>query len=348
MARRTAGRRAVKIPVRRIVHGTTCALLGVALLLLVAWGVLALYYTALPFPGARIVGPVLFGAGSIAAILFLRRRLRGILLFAAAFSLTVLWHDLTTPRNDRDWIVEFERLSEVEFRGDLVRLRNIRDFAWHTPLDATPHWYNATFDLRDVRTVDLAVCLWTAGSLGHIVISFGFADGRHLCVSVEARRERGEEYGPLPGMFRQYELVYVFAYERDVFRLRAVLRDESVYLYRIRTTPERARRVLVDYLERANDLAVRPEFYHSLLNNCTTNVLRHARAVRPDLPYSINLLLNGFSDRYALEHGLLVADLLFEELRAESRINEAARAAEPSKDLSLAIRAGRPGMDPPR
>jgi hypothetical protein len=325
----------------RLLRGLALALIALAVPVAAAFATLAIHFKDLPWPAASTALAALFALSSAAAFVFLRPR-RALLAFGAAFALVAGWHLSLRPRNDRDFKPEYSRLATAEFRGDIVTVRNVRDFTWGGRGVLREHWYDAVYDLGELRTIDYAVCLWTGGSLGHVLVSFGFADGRYLAASVEARQERSETYAPLAGMFRRFELVCVLADERDVLHLRAAVRDETVLLYRVRTTPERARQVLSDYLRQANDLAERPAFYHSVLDNCTTNVLSHARAVRPDLPWSWELLWNGFSDRYAFEHGLLAADLPFAELRALSRVNEAARAAGRADDFSARIRRGLP------
>jgi len=58
-------------------------------------------------------------------------------------------------------------------------------------------------------------------------------------MAIETRKVVGQEYSALRGFFRQYELVYAVADERDVIRLRTNYRvDEEVYLYRTTATPE--------------------------------------------------------------------------------------------------------------
>ena len=56
-------------------------------------------------------------------------------------------------------------------------------------------------------------------AIAHLFLTFGFGDD-HLAISIEARKERTRPYATLPGFFRQYELVYIVADERDVIRVR--------------------------------------------------------------------------------------------------------------------------------
>jgi hypothetical protein len=54
-----------------------------------------------------------------------------------------------------------------------------------------------------------------------------------VAISIETRKEKGEGYSAVLGFFRQYELYYVAADERDVIRVRTNVRGEHVFLYRI-------------------------------------------------------------------------------------------------------------------
>jgi hypothetical protein len=145
-------------------------------------------------------------------------------------------------------------------------------------------------------------------------------------------------------MFKQFELIYVVGDERDIVRVRTDHRGEEVFLYRIRATPERARRLFRIYLDRINELASRPEWYRLLKNNCTLNIVRNARRAADTgrARFDYRYLLNGLSGRYVYDAGLVDTSLDFEELRRRSHISDAARAAWDAEDFSARIRASLP------
>jgi hypothetical protein len=120
-------------------------------------------------------------------------------------------------------------------------------------------------------------------SLGHTILSFGFADGSYLAFSAEARKEPGEEYGVVAGMLGAFELMDVVADERDVFGLRANVRRDDVYLYPLALDQAERRRVLEAALARLGERVRTPAFYHSLSNNCTTILVSLLRAGRDDI-----------------------------------------------------------------
>jgi hypothetical protein len=176
-------------------------------------------------------------------------------------------------------------------------------------------------------------------------VSFNFDDGTPpVCVSIEARPKVGQRFNALATMFKQYELIYVVGDERDIVRVRTDYRGEDVFLYHIHATPEAAQRLFRVYLDRINELADRPEWYHLLKNNCTLNILRHARraagAGRGRFDY--RYLLNGLIDRYLYGEGVLDTSLDFEELRRRSHINDVAQAAGNAEGFSARVRSSLP------
>lgn len=266
------------------------------------------------------------------------------------------------PRTDRQWAPDQAILPAVENRGDRLVVSNVRDFqhvATGDP-DGTgpvpspdPAYRTETIDLAHVRSVWMALAPFAERwrGLAHAFVSFELEGGRFLAVSVEARRERDEPYTLRGGLTRQLELMYVVGTEADLIGLRA-LRGDTLYLYRTRADPEQARALLVDMLERAEDLRHAPEFYNTLTHNCVTTLRDHVnRVVEGALPWGWGVLLPGFSDEMALKHGLLDTDLPIEAAREQFRVDEQARQALATPGgrgrFSELIRAGDQG-DPSR
>ena len=141
----------------------------------------------------------------------------------------------TTPSNDRDWAPEVAVLPYATIDGERVTVHNIRNFDYRTETDFTPAYYDRTFDLKRLDRVDLVAVYWMGPAIAHLFLTFGFGD-EHLAISIEVRKNRTKPYATLPGIFRQYELVYVVADERDVIRVRTNYRKdppEEVYLFRV-------------------------------------------------------------------------------------------------------------------
>jgi len=258
------------------------------------------------------------------------------LLAAAA----VIAYASIRPRTDRVWSPDMAVMPAARFSGDSVYVTGIRNTAYETTERYTVAHYDRGYDLGRLESVWYLVEPFS-GMKGpaHTLVSFGFGRGEYLAISVELRREPGEHFSPLKGVLKQYELMYVVADERDVIRLRTNYRHDDVYLYPVRATPEQRRRMLVSMLERANALRERPEFYNTLTNTCTTNIVRHVNEIAPrKVPLSYKVLLPGYSDQLAYDIGLLDTDLPFAEARARHHINARALRYAERPDFSDLIR----------
>lgn len=248
-------------------------------------------------------------------------------------------------RNDRDWIPEVAQTASGEFEGDLITLHHVRNFEWRSETEFTPRWETRTYRLSQLRHLDLVMTYWGTPHVCHTMLTFDFGGGVRLCVSIEARRERGEDYSALAGMFRRYELIYVFADERDVVRLRTRIRpDNDVYLYRLNATPEVARAMFLDYVRTANALREQPAWYHSLTTNCSTTIRQHVRRAHVPDPWDWRVVANGHVDGRLYDFGYVNRDLPRAELKRRSLITPAARAADGAPNFSDLIRVGRPGF----
>lgn len=319
-------------------------LAGFAMAGATAWGALVLFYLGPALEGVRMAAACSFAAIGLAAAIGLQmRRTRSFAAIGFVASLVpvaVVWAS-ATPSNDRDWQTEVAVLPYATIDGDLVTVHNIRDFHYRSETDFTPAYYNCTFDLRRLDRIDLIASYWMGPAIAHLFVTFGFGDD-HLAVSIEARKDRTKPYATLPGFFRQYELVYVVADERDVIRVRTNYRKdppENVFLYRIVGPIENGRRVFLDYMRDINELREHPRFYNTLTTNCTTMILAHAAVNPGHLPYSWKVLLSGYAPEYVYSMGRLDQSVPFEELKRRAHINAAAQAADQAPDFSRRIRA---------
>jgi hypothetical protein len=265
-------------------------------------------------------------------------------VFAVALAAIGLWWGGLRPSNERDWQPEVARLAYATIDGDMVTVHNIRNFDYRTETDFTPAYYDRTYDLKKLDSGDLVAVYWIGPAIAHLLLSFGFGDD-HLAISIEARKEKGEGYSSAKGFFRQYELYYVVADERDVVRVRTNYRKdppEDVYVYPLRVPRENIRRVFLEYVHKLNALRERPEFYNTLTTNCTTAILMNTRVNPGSLPFSWKVLLSGYTPAYVYESGRIDQSLPFEELKRRSLVNAAAQAADQAPDFSRRIRAGLP------
>jgi len=226
--------------------------------------------------------------------------------------------------------------------GDRVRIIGVRNFDYRSVSDFTVRYEDREVQLSHLTGLDFYVSYWSEGMVGHTFVSFIFDNAPPLSISIETRPEVGEGFNPIASLFKQFELIYVVGEERDLVRVRTNYRKETVYLYHLNSSPADIRRLLLVYLERINELADRPEFYHLLSNSCTINIIRYANAVGRTGRFDIRHLLNGLIDSYLYHSGRVDTTLPFEELRRRSQINAVAQAADNAPDFSERIRAALP------
>jgi hypothetical protein len=271
---------------------------------------------------------------------------RWILAAGAAVVLAcAAWLASREATNERAWSLDHAVLPRTAIEGSRVRIGGVRNFTYESGGAALPGYQERTFDLDRIESVWFVLVpfssRWRAAA--HSFVSFGFADSQFVGISVEARREAGETYGVVAGLFRRYELMYVVADERDLLLRRVLLDRDDVYLYPVRTTPEKARQLFVEMTHRANQLADRPEFYNTLTNSCTSNLVEHVNAIAPGrIPSGWRVLLPGYADEVAIELGLIDARGSVDQVRPKYRVNDRAirYAADPAFSLRIREPAG--------
>lgn len=323
-------------------HPILAALATMALVPAVAWATAAVWFDG---PISRLVAGILallFACGCLFLLIFLRPYRFALYIVFVAFFLVLAWWLNIPPKNDRPWLPEVSRTSYAVLEGNRLTIHNVRNFDYRTETDFTERWETRTFDLEKLRGADLFICYWGPSLIAHTIASWEFADGSHLAVSIETRKEQGESYSAVRGFFRQYELYYVVADERDLVRLRTNYRGEQVYLYRTSIPLKEARALLLDYISEINELAAKPKWYNALTGNCTTAIRYHIQRVVGPRPWDWRILANGRLDRLLYDRGTITTSLPFERLRRESDITERAKAADQDPLFSQRIRQGLP------
>jgi len=268
-----------------------------------------------------------------------KRILIGIVILAAVLLLSAAL--LVRPSNHRVWTAGQEQLPNAIFDGARVTIHNVRNFPWGPDEAGTAVWEDRTYDLDRIASAWFVLAPFSRDNRGpaHTFLSFGFADSQYVAISIEARREAGEDYSLLRGMLRRFEIMYVIGDERDLIGLRTNIRGDDVYVYPIRASQEKIRALFVEMLQRANALHERPEFYNTLTNNCTTNILEHANRITPNrIPYGKEVLLPGYADELAQRLGLIDTELALADARARFLVNQRARTFAEDPLFSVRIR----------
>lgn len=311
------------------------------------WATLAVLYSGPQDDLVRNSAAAITALVSLVALIavgFRRWRWRALGTYLVLFVALVVWWRGIEPSNERDWQTDVAVLPRATIEGDVVTLHNIRNFDYRSETDYTPAYYDKRFELSKLEGVDLVAVYWMGPAIAHTFISFAFAGGEHLAISIETRKEKGEGYSTIKGFFRQYELHYVVADERDVIRLRTNYRHdppEDVYVYRLQGSIESGRAFFVDYMKQINALNAKPAFYNTLTTNCTTNIWVHSRVNAGHLPFSWKILASGYVPEYLYEAGRLDTSVPFTELRQRAHVNARALAADKAADFSRRIRDGK-------
>lgn len=311
-------------------------LLGVAIH---GWTALALYYCGFPSAaGLRALIAIIYLLSVILFIILNRQHIRAFFISLLAFVIVALWFSSIQPQAGGVYPPELT-LPRVDFNGDQVTIHNVRNCVYRTATDFDVRYENRTYYLKDLRTLDVLVNYWGMEAIAHTFLSFGFSDGQYLAVSVEIRPKVGKAYDMLQGFFKQYQLIYIWADERDLIRLRTNFKKENVYLYRTTMPPEAVRKMFLSMLHSTEDIAHKPQFYDTLTHSCTNTLGNHLIAAKiAEIPFWKRRILTGTVDFRLYKGGAFGTSVSFPELRRQAHIDSRAQAADQDPDFSNKIR----------
>jgi len=327
---------------RRILRRTGIGLIGLAIACGLVWSTMALRFSNLPIGdiGRQVLGGLVL-LGFLIAFIIMPKRKRTTLVFAGWFIFMLGWYLLIPASHDRNWKPEVAKLPHGEINVDQITIHNIRNFDYSSETEFEIRYEDRTYDLSKLESMDYLVSDWGLGTIVHSMFSFGFSDGKQLCVSVETRPEIGEEYSTVRGFFRQFELIVILADENDLLGQRIWHRKENVYVYPIKSTPSELRRGFLHIIDVVNQVHAKPRWYNTLTDNCTLALMPDASERRITLDYRV--LLNGDSPQMLYENGVIDTQLSFEEAKKKYHVNELAGDGPNEIHISKRIRPDRWG-----
>ena len=285
---------------------------GLACLLAIAWAVGALYFD-LPIAWLRAPLALVYGLAMFAALFLVKGRWRALGVVTAGFVVVLAWWLTLKPSNEGNWQADVAQLAWAEINGDEVTLHNVRNCDYRTETDYTARWETRTVRISQITGIDLAINYWGSPWMAHPIASFQFADAPPICFSIETRKQLGQTYSAIGGLYRQFALIYIVADERDVIRVRTNYRHgEDIYLYRTTMTPSQARERFHEYLRSLNEIRDHPRWYNAITTNCTTSI-RHGG------PKADEMLYETWHDRSVA--------LPFADIKRRAHINDRAKVA---------------------
>jgi hypothetical protein len=294
------------------------------LVLVWGWGCLALFFSG-PDPIWLKTSLTCFFALLLpGTFLFSRSFSRPFTLCLVFLGTLLLWWQTLEPTNNKEWASDVARISHGEIRGDTLVMHNVRNFRYEKDGKILEErWETREYDLNTLQGLDLFLSYWGSEHIAHTILSWDFGDGGHLAISIETRKDKTQNYSAIKGFFKQFELSYVAADEKDLIGLRTNFRKERVYGYRLITSTQRPRALLESYLTEMNKLVDNPQFYNALTQNCTTTIQLHNKAIDPKgVPsFDWRIIASGHVDELLYERALLVQSIPFTELKQKSRID---------------------------
>jgi hypothetical protein len=249
---------------------------------------------------------------------------------------------LTNPSLSRNWSPDQEVMPSIKLLdNNKIKINNIRNIHYRTTRDYDLQFYDRTINLEDVESAWLAISPFGGFGVAHTFVSFGLKDGTYLAISVEVRRKKGTSFDPVKAFLRQFEIMYVIADESDVIKVRTNTIKATVRLFPIHTDKARIQSVFLDMIKRADKLGKEPEFYNTIWNNCTTNIVKHAKrfSEKPIPLWDYRYLVPEDIDKIAYRLNMIDTDLPYKEAREHFDITKIAQDSDDTEDFSKAIRA---------
>ena len=275
-------------------------------------------------------------------LLWQHRPLAMLVLLVPVWVVLLGWWATIPPSHDRNWRPDVDRVATARISGDTLTVTNVRNFEWRSDTDFDPRWETRQYRVSQLRGADLFLSYWAGESVAHAIISFDFGTPEPLAMSIEIRREIGEDFSSIAGFFKTYELIAIAADERDIVKVRSTVRNEDVRLFRLDIEPATAHGLLNEYVALVNNLATTPRWYHTLTANCTTVIFGMARRLDPGIRLDWRVLLPGKLPSFLRDNDFISRDVPLDALVGAGRIGPRAAGEPPDADFSRRIREGVP------
>ena len=273
-------------------------------------------------------------------MIVLRALLTIVLVLAVLLVCIYLYSNTKSPSHNRTWSEDQDILPEITITDGAVEVKNMRDFKYESTKEYQKNYNDISFDLSEIQTVDFFIEELSPNiGAAHTFLSFGLRDGKYIAISPEIRKEKGEVFSPIKGLFNEYEMMYVVATEEDVLKLRGIHRNNPVSRYSIDITPETAQALFRDMAARTIEIRDTPEFYNTLTNACGSTIAKHIEKLAPgSITWGLAIAAPLRSYRVAHDLGLLNDGISLEDHIDRAPISELIRAHQDKENFSESIR----------
>lgn len=238
-----------------------------------------------------------------------------LLIAALLFAFTLLFISFKQPSNDRVWEEESAILPDIAIEGDVITIKNFRDWRYSATDKVSRGYLTRTIDVKDITGVQFLISPFGMdGKAAHTFFSFEIKDAPPVSVSIEARREASETYSAFKGLFNNYELWYAWGSEEDFVARRAVYYDDPLLMYPLNVSAETAQKLLIDMAHDTDSLETEPRWYNTFSSNCTSLLATAANHVnKGSIPWNYSMFVTGYADDYLYKLGIIPHDLPFSE-----------------------------------
>jgi hypothetical protein len=268
---------------------------------------------------------VCWAGGVIALFVVWQPLWQPFIVFVGVFVAFLAWWLRQKPSHHREWDPSVALLPRAVRAADIITIENVRNFDYRSLEEFTPRYDIRTLHLANLTAVDIIFFNWGSPWMSHPVVVFDFGPDGRICMSIEVRYRKGQKFATVRSFYRQQELIFVVADERDVILRRTKYSsNQQARLYRFNATAEELRVAFLDYIGAINDIYETPRWYNGLCANCTTAFYRLPNS---RIRFDWRVLANGELDKAFYEDGRLDRTLPFPELRRTAYLNDIANSA---------------------
>lgn len=212
-----------------------------------------------------------------------------------------------------DWDDDVRVLAQVEISEDESNMvfKGIRNWTYAPEKVLTEDYFSQTYQLEDLKNVWFYLQpLDKSGLIAHTFVVFEFDESygerRNIGVSVETRRQKGQEYSLLKGAFKGFMLVHTWATEADLTSRRTDYYDYQLTRHKLILSAADQKGLLKAFARETNSLHTKPKFYNTVTQNCTNALAKYVNQLKPDaIPWHYSYIFTGKSVDYLRSLGYI-------------------------------------------